>query len=333
MKIRPVTALVTLLLLLGLPVELRADVNGFSIFKVANYPQTNASQPASLTQPNAYYFGAQLGSDTNMMYGGTNASLVTNAYFFTPDGFQYFMSSSDNFYYFYGSPYFTNQAGLDAAFISGFYEIDINDGVDSGDLFVPTNSLYSADIPYFTGSTWTNMQSLNPARPFDLTWNNFTPSPGATEAFIFVRIFDSDGNTPYTTNFISPGILSAQIPANTLDLDTAYTIQIFFSDRTNEPASGFLSETTGVVGFDNLTTTTLTTIAEPTLTITPAGTNVIISWPLSAADFNVQATVRTPPNNGWYFMSNFTAVIGQRIVLTNPIASGVEFFRLQQFGQ
>jgi hypothetical protein len=67
----------------------------------------------------------------------------------------------------------------------------------------------------------------------------------------------------------------------------------------------------------------------PLLTITPAGANVIISWPVSSATFNLQqdADLNTP--NAWSNVGATVTVSNGTNYVTVPATLGNKFFRLK----
>ena len=77
--------------------------------------------------------------------------------------------------------------------------------------------------------------------------------------------------------------------------------------------------------FDNGTVFSLTvagTVGAPLLTITPAGTNVILTWPMNATGFNLQSTTNLAS-------PNWTTLSGQ-FAVTNPVSGAQKFYRLSQ---
>jgi uncharacterized repeat protein (TIGR03803 family) len=64
-------------------------------------------------------------------------------------------------------------------------------------------------------------------------------------------------------------------------------------------------------------------ISTPQLAITPAGANVILTWPAGAGVFNLESATNLVPPVSWVIVS------GQNVV-TNPIAGTQRFYRLSQ---
>ena len=66
----------------------------------------------------------------------------------------------------------------------------------------------------------------------------------------------------------------------------------------------------------------------PILTITPSGTNAIISWPVAAGNFALESAPDLGGTN-WTVVTNAPAMIGPSFVLTNGIIGYIQFFRLK----
>ena len=67
----------------------------------------------------------------------------------------------------------------------------------------------------------------------------------------------------------------------------------------------------------------------PQLTITPSGTNVILTWPTNAVGFTLQSTTNLSPAV-WSTNSPAPVVIGGQNVIINPISGPQQFYRLKQ---
>ena len=67
----------------------------------------------------------------------------------------------------------------------------------------------------------------------------------------------------------------------------------------------------------------------PLLTIAPEGTNVLVSWPLSASTFHLQATTNLLALNSWASIPQMTFTNGPQISVLVPGNSSSQFFRLQ----
>jgi hypothetical protein len=71
-------------------------------------------------------------------------------------------------------------------------------------------------------------------------------------------------------------------------------------------------------------------LIQPQLTITPAGANVLLTWPTSATGFSLQSSTSLGSTAVW--TTNLPAPVignGQNTV-TSPISGTLQFFRLSQ---
>ena len=305
--------------------SVRAQVYTYNIFKVAVYHQTDSTQPLMVDSPDAYYLGAQLNADTNY-------DIITNAVITGPDSTEYPMTGNPVPTYFtYNSYYYPDLASLDADYPSGDYVFSVNDGSDYGLLSEPADELFTDTTPYFTGDTWSRLQSVNPNKPLVLYWNDFEPDPDSTSAYIFVRILDPFYNYAYTTNFLASDLTEVCIPACTLAAGTQYTIQLLFSDRADGLNYGFYNGAPATAGFDVLTYTSLVT-GGPPLCIAP-GTNagtVTLSWPVTASNFGLESTPAFSPSPAWNPVTNVPTVVNCTNTVTLPTSGQAQFFQLYE---
>jgi hypothetical protein len=235
-------------------------------------------------------------------------------------------------YFTYNSDYYADLPSMDADYPSGDYVFSVNDGSDSGLLSEPANELFTTSVPYFTGDTWSRLQAVNPNRPLKLYWNNFTPDPDASSAYIFVRILDPFYNYVYTTNFLAHDSTDVCIPACTLGAGTEYTIQLLFSDRADNVNYGFESAAPATAGFDVLTYTSLITDG-PLLCIAPGTNSVILSWPLTASNYSLESTRQLSDAPVWCPVTNAPAVVNCKNVVVLPTCHHAQYFQLYQVYQ
>ena len=305
---------------------LQAQVTNFSIFKVTVYNQYSPSPPTIPDVPNAYYFGAQLNS--------LDASDYVDVYANVPGtGSVYYDESAPN-YFTFNSPYFADKTDLDLSYPSGEYDfyVDFTNSTDSGSIIVPSQELYSTNVAAFTTNCWLALQKVDPTQPLTLNWNLFTPSPSATTAYTFVDVLDQDtGESPFVADFLSPDIVTTNIPANTLLYGKTYHVNAFFSNRQDTPNAGF-GGALGTVGFDNLTYTTLVTIP-PWLHITLTGNQqVTLAWPSLISNFALQEENALSMDDGdWTTLTNAPVTMCGTNSVTLPASDAQEFFRLASF--
>jgi beta-glucosidase len=70
----------------------------------------------------------------------------------------------------------------------------------------------------------------------------------------------------------------------------------------------------------------------PLLSITRAVTNVVVHWPVTTANWALQATPALASTNQWSAVTNVPAVVGSQNTVTNATGAGARFYRLRQSG-
>lgn len=303
-----------------------AQVTNFSLFKVTVYQQSSPTPPTMPDTPNAYYFGAQLGTEDSSHY--------LDVYKVTPVNATNYLSESGENYFNYGSPYFATKTNFDANYPSGEYDYYVDytnctgdvTNTDFGDIVVPDEDLYATNVAAFTTNCWLAMQAVDPSKTFTLTFNSFTPSPATTSAYTFIDIYDPYGNAPYGADFLTPSTTTTNIPANTLFYGEVYQVNTFFSSRQDTPNAGFAGAL-GTVGFDNLTYTTLATIA-PWLDISRSNQDVVLTWPSLATNNFMLEEANSLNSGNWCTVTNVPTALCGTNWLTLPICPKNKFFRL-----
>jgi hypothetical protein len=303
------------------PALVRADVDSYAVFKVAVYGQTNSTRPVAVDSPDAYYFAAEVLTDTNGV-------MIDSASITAPDAATWQLSRNlhapTNFDFI--SPYYADKAAFDSNFSNGGYLFSVNNGGYSEYVFAPED-LYSSVVPFFTGDTWSRFQSVDPAQPLKLCWNNFISNAGATSACIFVSILDIVHNCAYSSDALPADQTNLCVPANTLEPGTPYTIQILFSDRNDAAGFPLGDGAPALEGFDNLTFTSLNTLA-PTLGIAPGTNAVVVSWPATASNyylFFLESTPQLSPPSWSGLAATFT---GNQVEAVVPTDGHAQYFRL-----
>ena len=69
-------------------------------------------------------------------------------------------------------------------------------------------------------------------------------------------------------------------------------------------------------------------ILPPSLQIQLTGTNVVLTWPLSAAGYVLQSASKLVPPVSWTTVTNVPVIVNFQYTVTNQIASGSRFYRL-----
>jgi pimeloyl-ACP methyl ester carboxylesterase len=68
--------------------------------------------------------------------------------------------------------------------------------------------------------------------------------------------------------------------------------------------------------------------APPALRIQLAGTNVVMSWPLWAANYSLETEDKLGTANSWAVVTNMPSIVNSQCMVTNQISSGSVFYRL-----
>jgi hypothetical protein len=100
-----------------------------------------------------------------------------------------------------------------------------------------------------------------------------------------------------------------------------WTIQMFPSDQ--DPTLDYGVWSTQI-------TELIMTQALPQLTVSPSGTNLLISWPTSAAGFQLQSNTNLVSTNSWVTVSAPLSTNGSTISALVPLQGAQNFFRLKQ---
>jgi uncharacterized repeat protein (TIGR03803 family) len=188
---------------------------------------------------------------------------------------------------------------------------------------VSTNGQVFTNVYSFTAGDFdgnddlTNNDGANPISSLILSGNTLygTAQNGGTNANGTVFAINTDGS-----NFTNLYTFNALDPNTFTNFDGARPV-------SNVILSGNTLYGTASSGgnFDDGTVFSLTVagaVGAPLLTITPAGTNVILTWPMNAPGFNLQSTTNLASPN-W-------ATIGGQFAVTNPASGAQKFFRLSQ---
>jgi hypothetical protein len=80
-------------------------------------------------------------------------------------------------------------------------------------------------------------------------------------------------------------------------------------------------------GFHSLA---LVVLPAPTLQAQISGNNVILSWPIWAQNFSLQATTNLTDPGSWTTLADVPVIVNQQYTVTNPVVGGQRFYRLKQ---
>jgi hypothetical protein len=148
---------------------------------------------------------------------------------------------------------FTSQAGLDAAFVTGAYAIQVN-AVHDGSRVLPMTMPADAFPVAPHVSDWTATQGFNAAASLKLTWDPFTGA-GAQDD-IHVLAIDSLGNGVSDT-LLSSSATNFVFPAGTFQNGQTYQAQVQFRHFATEDTITYPGAT-GAVRFISRTILNLT---------------------------------------------------------------------------
>ena len=70
----------------------------------------------------------------------------------------------------------------------------------------------------------------------------------------------------------------------------------------------------------------------PALSIQQPGSDVLLSWPVSATGWVLQSSTQPGTAGSWANVPGSAAVQGGQLVWTNTFPPGIRFFRLAEFG-
>jgi hypothetical protein len=117
---------------------------------------------------------------------------------------------------------------------------------------------------------------------------------------------------------------------------TAFTVLLSFagSNGENPTAGPIYSDNTlyGTTAFGGSAHGIVFSLAllPPQLKIFPAGTNVILTWPMNAVGFTLQSTTNLVSPIDWKSVSPEPIVLNSENSVTNSISEGQKFYRLSR---
>ena len=215
--------------LLASAIPLHADLLDARMFNTAEYTQTAAGTTFQnysvemdvITQSSSATF-----TSAQVTYPGPGSPAILNP------------APGDQFFNTYFGPY-SSLTSLHQALPFGNYTTSFTNGTitDSATIDYTTDHFQSA-IPTLAPASYAAIQSMDPTQAITLNFNSFTPDP-ATNAAVgtTVTIFAPNGAVAFTT-FVAPNITSVTVPANTLQSDTTYNLNVSQGGRISTPANG-----------------------------------------------------------------------------------------------
>jgi hypothetical protein len=209
-----------------------ADLTNFGIGKGLGYQQTSNSQPSTVTSAlGAVAISEDDGSAfaTAHVTASSPLSPITLGVVQSGDAFNL---SSIGQYDFRQAE--ATQAALDTDFPQGaVYQYTVSGGTlgtQTASLTSPTSNQFPP-VPFFSGTTFSQLQGMNSAASIQFTWSGFTPAPGFSSPSILLdmhRVSDGQevpalglrgGDNTFTSFLLHANALQ---PATTYDLSLIY---------------------------------------------------------------------------------------------------------------
>jgi hypothetical protein len=214
-------------------------ITSFIVGKIHFYDQTSAGAP-TLEPEIPYFFTASTTLASNRTATGITLTMPTGG---VSNLMQNFVAPEN--YFFFGT--YTNLAAFNATFPAGNYVFNVMASTSNQNVTVNLPAgLTQPNAPHV--ANYAAAQAINPAQPFQLTWDAF--QGGTTADHISLAI----GDTFETPDAGSPGALtgtatSFTIPAGTLQPGSNYNATLTFSRSTGTSnasyaATAFVSTST-----------------------------------------------------------------------------------------
>jgi len=207
-----------------------ADVDEYEILKIQEYEQTaNNVQPIT---PTEFFFEVDISTTASgdfaaVNLGGAPASPV--ALFNDALSWKLFDQ-------------YMSKTALDNAYPNGnSYTLDTSGG-NLGPFSEPITfgtENYSTVVPFFTGSTYNDLQGADSNAAINLTWN-LPSSGGAQVKFVSVSIDEVPFNFLYFEE-LTVSDTSTMIPASTLSPNTDYIVFLQWSSDIDDTRTDFLT--------------------------------------------------------------------------------------------
>jgi hypothetical protein len=252
--------------------DARADVNFFRLFKTESYQQTSNAQPSTIVGT---------AGNANILYSDPadfTAAQVDSTSPLSPMT----LSANGPGVFDFGQAYPT-VGDLDTNFpdntIYAFSIAGGNLGPDAAALNTPATSIYAAQVPYFNGTVYDQLQGMDSTAPFNFTLDGYDAPAGSNTALTFFALIRvSDGALIYSdVGANSQTVFS--VPGGVLDPGTAYYADLDYSSRIDTPNAGF-GGATAEVGYDLRTDLYFTTaVPEPgTFILAGLGGLALLAW-------------------------------------------------------
>jgi hypothetical protein len=227
------------------------SITEYGASRLVSYTQTSDATPAA---PELWTLIAYVVADQ------ANAIHSAVLSFSVPPPVSYPMPVVNPFVRQYAAPDYTTEAAFLAHYPATTYTItvDLGAGSVSGGLALPRD-LYCPQIPTFTSSTFSRLQTYDASLAFNGTINGFTMAPGTNGGFTFVTVVQVGQPEPRWWVELSSTATSFQIPAGLLLPGTDYIIGVSYYDEVSLTHGGF-DTATSKAGYYRSTSASFTTL-------------------------------------------------------------------------
>jgi pimeloyl-ACP methyl ester carboxylesterase len=171
-------------------------------------------------------------------------------------------------------------------------------------------------------------------------------SAGNSPAYVWIPVTVPSNALTMAFNFMLQGNGnqdSFQVALNTNNLMTVETVliqtnvtmssgMIDVSQYAGQSAELFFGIVGGTSTNANLTVSDISfyITLPPSLQIQLAGTNVVLTWPLSGAGYVLQSANQLTPTISWATVTNVPVIVNFQYTVTNQISDAARFYRLSQ---
>lgn len=231
------------ILVMGMTLRAEAQVGSYYIDKTAYYFQNSDNVAGSLG-----YVNVAPGVYTNNAGDITSASVTlpgaSAAVDLVQHGTSWGLAAFDDT--------FSSLADADSAYPNGNYLFQTAGGtVGTTAMTVQLSGAYPAE-PVFTGTSLTDLATMDPRGPITITFNGFTPDPSLNYGHLAINFSGPGGQQDFDLPITAT---SFTFPANTFEPASTYYINLlYYNDNTSTP---------GYADYSSYTDSMITTASVP----------------------------------------------------------------------
>ncbi len=175
--------------------------------------------------------------------------------------------------FYYASARFGSLAEMDQRFGAGPYLHDLTGPGNAAQVTLTASvGPYPDAMPYLAGTTYSELQGMDPSRPFDVHLSPIgSGPPGTARSFTFFVDDVLTGTTVFAAGgAVDPAFDLLTVPANLLRTGRSYEFQFYVGNRIEPPTAGTVDG--GSQGLVYLTTGNFTTaVPEPASLVSMLG--------------------------------------------------------------